>query len=254
LAAYLRRRTPDIKLFYAEPVWEILADRQILGALALESELAKLADLVIIIVESPGTFAELGAFSNTDDLRAKLLAIVDDKFKPPQKSFIALGPIQWIEAESFFKPTIYAPLESILSAVGEVQERISRIKRVPTKVSNLAEDPKHLLLFICDLVSIIYPTTAEIVEAYFVRIATVPLDPLAVVMFLALGKAMGILDLINVDSKTYYFPARNDGNLKPYHHLYLATLPGLRSEHIVALQSIPTASSILQLIWGHDAN
>jgi len=83
LAAYLRKHLPNTKFFYAEPVWEVIATRLQLGALAMEADLAKLADLVIVIVESPGTFAELGAFSNSDVLRRKLLAIVDSEYSPP---------------------------------------------------------------------------------------------------------------------------------------------------------------------------
>ena len=99
LAAYLTKYNPAILLFYAEVVWGLIASRLKLGALKMESDLAALADLVIIIVESPGTFAELGAFSNSDALRQKLLPIVDIEYQPPQNSFLALGPIRWIEAE-----------------------------------------------------------------------------------------------------------------------------------------------------------
>ncbi len=94
LAAYLKKYFPTLLLFYAEVVWDLIASRLKLGALKMESDLAALADLVIIIVESPGTFAELGAFSNSDPLRRKLLPILDIQYQPPQKSFLALGPYQ----------------------------------------------------------------------------------------------------------------------------------------------------------------
>jgi len=49
----------DLLVFYAEDVWSAIAQLEKLSALEMEARLAELADLVIIIVESPGTFAEL---------------------------------------------------------------------------------------------------------------------------------------------------------------------------------------------------
>src|SRR4051794_3602513 len=72
LRDYLRHWLPDLQVFYAERVWELIASDPGLGALKMESDLAALSDLIIIVVESPGTFAELGAFSHVPDLRKKL--------------------------------------------------------------------------------------------------------------------------------------------------------------------------------------
>ena len=80
LRDYLRQHNPNLGLFYAERVWEYIASRADRGALEMESDLARLADLVVIVVESPGTFAELGAFSLSDPLRKKLLPIVDKQY------------------------------------------------------------------------------------------------------------------------------------------------------------------------------
>jgi hypothetical protein len=79
LRDYLHKFTPNLNVFYAERVWQTIADLGERDALQMEEELAKLADLVIIIVQSPGTFTELGAFSLSPPLRRKMLAIVDEK-------------------------------------------------------------------------------------------------------------------------------------------------------------------------------
>ena len=55
----------------------------------MEAKLAGLSDIVIIIVESPGTLAELGAFSLSDPLRKKLLPLLDKKYRTGQ-SFVAV--------------------------------------------------------------------------------------------------------------------------------------------------------------------
>src|SRR5258708_1331472 len=49
LAAYLQKHIHTTKFFYAEPVWEVIASRLKLGALKMEADIAKLADLVIVI-------------------------------------------------------------------------------------------------------------------------------------------------------------------------------------------------------------
>jgi hypothetical protein len=70
LRDYLHKYTPGLNVFYAERVWQIIASLGERDALQMEEDLAKLADLVIVIVESPGTFTELGAFSLSPSLRA----------------------------------------------------------------------------------------------------------------------------------------------------------------------------------------
>jgi len=248
LAAYLKKYQPKVRLFYAEAVWELIATRLPLGALKLEAELAELADLVVIIVESPGTFAELGAFSNSDVLRPKLLPIIDKRYSPPQRSFLASGPIRWIEAESNFSPPIYVPLKSILMAAGEVEERISRIKRHAAHIASLTDNSKHLLLFICDLIAIIHPATIELVEAYCARIF--PLDPPgdSVATMIALAKAMGLLSSITLNGEHYFSPSSEDATSNPFHHVRLDGLPALRAEQVSALLSIPEALKIIEEI------
>ena len=245
LAAYLRKNAPDVRLFYAEAVWELIASRLKLGALKMESDLASLADVVIIIVESAGTIAELGAFSNNDALRKKLLPIVDLAYRPPQKSFLALGPLQWIESESTFSPPIYVPLKGILAGIGEIEERISRIPRMPTRISNLADSSKHLLLFICDLVAIIQPATFDIVQRYCKRILPAAPSHEDVATLMALAKALNLLQLSAIDGVDYFLPSTSEAVDKPFHHVRLTGLPALRAEHVAALLNIPSAQSVL---------
>jgi hypothetical protein len=246
LASYLKKFGPSVLLFYAETVWELIQSRLTLGALKMESELAALADVVIIIVESPGTFAELGAFSNSEPLRRKILPIIDDRYKPPQQSFLALGPVRWIEAESSFAPPIYVALTGILAAMGEIEERIGRVPRTVTHLANLGDSFKHLLLFLCDLVAVISPASVEIVHAYCERILPDPPPSGGVATLLALARALGLLQVCSIDSQQYFFPARANALLNPFHHVRLTDLTALRTEHVSALLSIPQARSILE--------
>jgi hypothetical protein len=192
LNAYLHKYRPDLPVFYAEKVWNEIATTTELNALEMEAYLAALADILIIVVESPGTFAELGAFSLSDDLRKKLLPVLDIRFKN-ELSFLETGPVRWVNGDSEFRPPVYVDLRKILEAVDQIEERLDRIpSSKTTKVENLARSPKYLLFFICDLLAVIEPATGEIIEHYVTRI--VPnVTKRQIAALIGLGSAMKLL-------------------------------------------------------------
>jgi hypothetical protein len=67
--------------------------------LSLENMLAQSAHAVAILLDGPGTFAELGAFANHDLLKDKLILIVDPRYQR-SKSFINLGPVRYLRKET----------------------------------------------------------------------------------------------------------------------------------------------------------
>ncbi|MHC4663037.1 MAG: retron St85 family effector protein [Planctomycetota bacterium] len=64
--------------------------------LSLENILAESATSVAILLQSPGTFAELGAFSNHNKLNNKLIILVENKYKS-SKSFLNYGPLRYLK-------------------------------------------------------------------------------------------------------------------------------------------------------------
>lgn len=167
LRDYLRARHPDLLVFYAESVWLEIARRPDLSALEMEAYLARLADVVMVVVESPGTFAELGAFSMSEELRGKLLPILDVAYRHRDDSFIVSGPVRWIDATSAYRPVIWVPLSRILEAGNELIERLGRLpKPKSTRLTNLGDSPKHLLFFLCDLIAVTQPVTLDVLRHY----------------------------------------------------------------------------------------
>jgi hypothetical protein len=71
-----------------------------------ESALASLADCVIIFIESPGAFAELGLFSGSEEIARKTL-LVNAMAHQALDSFISIGPIATINAASLYQPCLY---------------------------------------------------------------------------------------------------------------------------------------------------
>jgi hypothetical protein len=253
LRHFLVHEHPSINVFYAEQVWEVISSTPGLGALKMESDLAELSDLVIIIVESPGTFAELGAFSHVEALRKKLLPIVDIQYRG-SNSFINTGPIKWIDQESNFRPTIWVPLDSILLCAKEIEKRIQAIPPQPkaSRVSNLTVNRKLLLFFVCDLVGVIAPATVETIE-YFVEriISRSTAGSLDVPMLVGLAEAMGLLrkEVVNVTGvgqQTYFSPRSAEALGHPFHKIKWVDLSSLRSEYVYKLQLIPQALEVMR--------
>lgn len=63
--------------------------------LLFEKDLGYLTSAVMIFLESPGSIAELGAFSQIESLSERLIIVVADNYHPA-RSFISLGPIRSI--------------------------------------------------------------------------------------------------------------------------------------------------------------
>jgi hypothetical protein len=256
LRNYLKRHNNNLGVFYAERVWDTIASLDQRDALQMESDLANLADLVIVIVESPGTFTELGAFSLSPPLRKKLLPIVEERYKQ-EPSFISTGPLRWIDKESDFRPTIYTPLSVILQAAEQIQDRISRIaKSRSTKLSDLSTSPKHLLFFICDLVAVIYPATVKMISHYLAEIApSVFTSDINIPTLIGLGIAMKLLRSYTAESgdqpETYFAPAENTGASRPYHHGPFLYLEAQRAKHASVLLAIPQAKAALDIFREH---
>jgi len=90
LAEKISERVKD-HVYKRDPIYTNLID--------LETDLAKLADLIVLIVESPGSIAELGAFSVVDDTRKKIQVFIrEERFNAD--SFITLGPVRYLQVNN----------------------------------------------------------------------------------------------------------------------------------------------------------
>jgi len=87
-------------IFYPEDMFvELVLGHQKQDLLTLENLLARSVSAVAILLQSPGTFTELGAFSNHDQLKHKLVVVEDPKHSKAQ-SFINAGPLRYLRKET----------------------------------------------------------------------------------------------------------------------------------------------------------
>ncbi|MFX0195472.1 MAG: retron St85 family effector protein [Candidatus Hodarchaeota archaeon] len=129
-----------LDVYYPEELFEeLILSRAHFDLLSLENLLAKSVHAVVIILESPGAIAELGAFANHKGLRDKLIVVVDKKYRKA-KSFIVLGPVRYLKENTkslvlfhnLRKPQIKRLGSEIRHSVRKISEGI----RVDTSVTN----------------------------------------------------------------------------------------------------------------------
>ena len=244
LLRYLEKCVEDTLVFRADDVWAQIAstDR---NALEMEAYLADLADVVIVIVESPGTFAELGAFSNSSGLRRKLLLILDVQYCDAP-SFINTGPVRWTNADSMFRPALFVRLPSILSAAPQILERLQRLPPCKAQsIDKLVEHPKHLLFFLRDIVAVVGPVTAPHIKRYVHAI----LDeaPPQLVSLLSLAEALNLVEATTMGLERYYF-VRMSAEFKPVVKKRFFELADERAKVLSVLQNIGPAKTALELL------
>ncbi len=87
-------------VYYPEDMFvELILGHQRQDLLTLENLLAESVSAVVILLQSPGTFAELGAFSNHVRLRDRLLVVIDPHYQKSQ-SFIHTGPVRHLQKQT----------------------------------------------------------------------------------------------------------------------------------------------------------
>ncbi len=143
LIDFSRVNLPHTHFFLAEKMFKTLKEEGHKGnILDVENLISDFSDNILIILESPSSFTELGAFSH-DKLRNKLVVINNSLFKN-EESFINLGPIKAIEESSGKGHIIYYKMNPDgvhkRDAIGDTFHSIYEIFKDPIKVSNKAVD------------------------------------------------------------------------------------------------------------------
>jgi hypothetical protein len=95
----LTRESQSIEFFIPEEIDDWLHDGLFKDLMSFELELAAICSIVVIVLESAGAIAELGAFSQLKELSEKLIAIKSRDFDAAKnnKSFINLGLLRFLD-------------------------------------------------------------------------------------------------------------------------------------------------------------
>jgi len=122
-------------IVYPEDIFdELLYSTKTADLLSLENLLADSVDAIVLIPESPGSFAELGAFASDEKLRTKLICLIDKKYKK-NKSFINQGPLKLVKKANK-NGIIYIDPENIEEEIYKLISALKKIKKASTKKSD----------------------------------------------------------------------------------------------------------------------
>lgn len=149
-------RFPSYEIFRPEEIDDWHADGIFENLMDFESDLASICSLVVIILESEGAIAELGAFSQLPDFKRKLCIVIPETYAD-DNSFINLGILRYIskEDESAIKRypwDVRRPIEASEEVIIDIIEDIEADLGKQQKSQSLKMSSEaHLMIVIYEL-------------------------------------------------------------------------------------------------------
>ncbi len=183
--------------------------------LTFEEDLAQTSTLVIIAVESPGSIAELGAFSVNDDLKNKVVILMSDHHHD-QKSFITLGPVRQLKELNVYTFP-YDPLNAVatinphLPAVANALEEAIENSDKSQLFSNKRDG--HVALLIYELVRIFHVLKIEEIRGYL-KLLAAPRKRKVVQRLLFLLQKLDLVKKRRYLNLDYYFTEKTEQRLQ----------------------------------------
>ena len=165
---YARKHLHDYEFLLAEDFFNFFQS-DVNDLLEIEKNLSDYTDCVLILLESSGSIAELGAFSYDTELAKKILVINDESHKDNQ-SFINLGPIQRINKYSIYGEVISTKFNAVLKSSFEINERLKIILKRSMNIkeaTDIKNNKKYKLLFVSDMITLLSPITLSNLNQVF---------------------------------------------------------------------------------------
>lgn len=166
----------NIFIVLSEKLWEYGFTSNI-DLLTFEEFLAEVSDSIILFSESPGSYAELGAFAYAGNEFSKKLTIVIDKKYEGSKSFLNTGPV--FKSKNNKANVIYAPLlncellsskemrDTINSQTDRFSNKLLKENRLFINKKEESVNIKSFIVEILELIKILQPINKyELIDVY----------------------------------------------------------------------------------------
>lgn len=179
--------------------------------LTFEYDLAKTATLVLIVLESAGSLAELGSFSVNDDLKDKLIVILN-RMHYEAESYIKLGPLRQIDQNNIFSyqynlrpigDTFNVHLTDLVDGIKERLEDKNKTEKFDK------ENNGHLAFLIFELVSLFKAIKIGELKKYLI-IIDCPLEYRLLKRLVFLLTKIELLTTVRYGRADYLVPLRDE--------------------------------------------
>lgn len=166
------------RLKFAEDIQDWFRGGVYKDLVTFEEHLAGLSDVIVLVIESPGAIAELGAFAVSPAISDRLLVLVAE-LHYEQDSFIKLGPIKRLENKNSDSVLVYdwhdLQLDNQVERFDKLRDEMPSIVGAIRSFMSLetterifkSEDTSHQMLLICDLVDLFGALPYKEIQEYF---------------------------------------------------------------------------------------
>lgn len=144
-----------------------------------EEDLASICSLVVVILESYGSLAELGTFFQHSDLSDKIIVIRSTEFHD-QPSFINLGILRHLAEKNISrvksypwdikKPATSITNEVVSDVISGIQEALNRLPRRPAL--NLL-NKSHVVVLMCEIIELFSALKESEIHDYLTSLGVV---------------------------------------------------------------------------------
>ncbi|GGO73507.1 retron St85 family effector protein [Bowmanella pacifica] len=211
LISYSASKFSDIhdSIVQAETFKDYFKENAYPDLLVFEEEIANLASLVIIFLESPGSLVELGMFCTKPDFFNKLIIIAPQEEVEGEDSFIYLGPLENIKKKEPTAVAVYpwpvkgekyenSHLEDLCKSIEE------KLSSLPKNVEFRKSNSGHVALLIAEIIRIGYPMILSEIE--FVLMALeLDIKQSEITRHIYLLNKLKIIDSIFYSRYRYYY-------------------------------------------------
>ncbi|GGI76349.1 retron St85 family effector protein [Shewanella gelidii] len=204
---------PDVEseIVLAENFKDYFREHAYNDLLTFEDDIAQLASVVVIFLESPGSLVELGMFCTKPNFYKKLLVVAPREETEQEDSFIYLGPLDHIRSREPSSVAIYPwpndqtpiyPDIHLQDLCGTLLEKRNTLPKHPTFSR---KNSGHVALLLLEIVRLSYPVLLTEIE---LALASLELDEdkAKITRLLYLLNRLNYLNTYEYGGYKFYYP------------------------------------------------
>lgn len=233
----ITRHHTKFELFRPEQIQDWHGDAVFKDLVGFERALAGICTLIVIILESPGSMVELGAFSQLPELADKCIVICSNSFDD-QTSFINLGILRFLSTKNNSRVKNYPwdidrPLEIeefiVEDVVADIGEELARL---PKSASLRFDHDGHCVVMLVELLRLFTALKeSELLEYLAVCGYKISNDELKERLFLL--KSFNIVRTQKYSDAAFYMIGS-----EPFHKMRLASLDKAKTADSVRINAM----------------